>query len=224
MQIFDAWVSLAPGEFARLLGIPALLLVAALLPGRGVVRVAGAVVAVLVLRSPELGASAPVALGWSALWALVAWLGAGAGASGANAELPPAGTSRLRHGVESGVIALPLGVALVGLMLAALARQQLDPIDARRATVGALVLGAGLLHLMLRRHVRRATLAFAAVGLGLELLASSARAMDAAGEGAPAGAALLGTALVTTLVLRLGHARERFARSPLVSDAHELRD
>lgn len=224
MQIFDAWVSLAPGEFARLLGIPAALLVAALLPGRGIVRLAASVVAVLVLRSPELGASAPVAFGWAALWAFVAWRGGANGGSGDPAERAERVASRLRHGVESGVIALPLGLALVGLMLAALARQQLDPIDSRRATVGALVLGAGLLHVMLRRHVRRATLAFAAVGLGLELLAASARAMDAAGEGAPAGAALLATALVVVLVLRVGSARERHAGSPLVSDAHELRD
>lgn len=222
MQFLDAWALLAPADLARLLGVPVALLVAALLPGRGVVRLAAVVVALLVVRSPELGGPWGVALGWALLWGLVAWLGGGASLE------PRAGEGRrsrhLRTGFESSVIALPLGGALVVLTLAGLARQQMDPLDARRAAVGALVVGAGVLHLMLRRHVRRATLAFAAIGLGLELLLASARAADPAGEGPPPGAALLGAAMAVALALRVAVSRERYAGSPLVPDAHDLRD
>ena len=65
---------------------------------------------------------------------------------------------------------LPLGLALLALMLAAVWRQAFDPDDARRASLGALLVGLGLLHLMMRRHVRRASLAVGALGVGLELL------------------------------------------------------
>jgi hypothetical protein len=34
----------------------------------------------------------------------------------------------------------------------------------------------------------------------------------------------LATAVAVALVVRLGHARERFAGSPWVSDAHDLHD
>jgi hypothetical protein len=220
MQILDAWAALSPADLARLLGVPAALVVAALLPGRAVTRIAAILVALLVLRSPELGGPWIVSLGWALLWGLVAWrTGAGDGENG--------GSRARRHarlGLESGIIALPLGAALVALLLAALARQQFDLLDARRASVGALAVGAGVLHLMLRRHVRRAAVAFAGVGLGLELLAASARAVDPAGEGPPPGAALLATSITVGLVLRVASARERAAGSPYVSDAHDLRD
>ncbi len=222
MQFLDAWALLAPADLGRLLGVPLALLVAALLPGRGVLRLAAVAVALLVVRSPELGGPWTVAVGWAALWSIVAWLGGGP--SLAPVHGPRSRSRHLRTGFESGVIALPMGAALVVLLLAGLARQQMDPLDARRAAVGALIVGAGVLHLMLRRHVRRATLAFAAVGLGLELLLASARAADPAGEGPPPGAALLGSAVAVALSLRLAASRERHAGSPLVPDAHDLRD
>src|SRR5262249_56665896 len=90
-----------------------------------------------------------------------------------------------RRGFEAGAVALPLGLALLALMLAAVWRQTFQPDDARRASLGALLLGVGLLHLMMRRHVRRASLAMGGLGVGLELLTASARAADVAHEGPP---------------------------------------
>jgi len=43
-------------------------------------------------------------------------------------------------------------------------------------------------------------------------------------EGAPAGAALLATALAFLIVTRIAEGRERYAGSAFVSDAHELQD
>src|SRR6185436_8101251 len=120
--------------------------------------------------------------------------------------------------------ALPLGLALLALMLAAVWRQAFQPEDARRASLGALLVGLGLLHLMMRRHVRRAAVAMGSLGVGLELLTASARAMDVSHEGAPAGSALLATALAATIVTRIAEGRERFGGSAFVSDAHELQD
>lgn len=109
-------------------------------------------------------------------------------------------------------------------MLAAVWRQTFEPDDARRASLGALLVGLGLLHLMMRRHVRRAALAVGALGVGLELLTASARTADVALEGPPAGSALLAALLVITLVTRIADGRERYAGSAFVSDAHELQD
>jgi peptidoglycan/LPS O-acetylase OafA/YrhL len=109
-------------------------------------------------------------------------------------------------------------------MLAAVWRQAFEPDDARRASLGALLVGLGLMHLMMRRHVRRAALAVGALGVGLELLTASARAADVAHEGPPAGSALLAALLVITLVTRIADGRERYAGSAFVSDAHELQD
>ncbi len=109
-------------------------------------------------------------------------------------------------------------------MLAAVWRQTFEPEDARRASLGALLVGIGLLHLMMRRHVRRAALAIGALGVGLELLTAAARAVDVAHEGPPPGSALLATALGVTIVIRIADGRERYAGSVFVSDAHELLD
>ena len=67
-------------------------------------------------------------------------------------------------------------------------------------------------------------LALGGLGVGLELLTASARAGDVARERAPAGAALLATALAILIVSRLAQGRERYAGSAFVSDAYELQD
>lgn len=195
------------------------MLLAALLPGRRVSRAAAIAVAVAVGALDELAAPPLVRAGWVALWLWVAW---SAGAeSHANAKAHP---RRRSAGLEAGAVALPLAAGLLLLLLAALSRQVLAPPDARRASLGALLVGAGLLHLMLRRHIRRAQVAFGALGLGLELLAATVRAEDVLHAGAPAGAALAGAAGAAALAHRIAGARERFAGSPLVGDAHELHD
>lgn len=220
MHLLDAWTALTVVDLARLLGIPIAVLVAALLPGRRATGGAALVVAAAVAWCAELADGWLVRAAWCAAWLFVAWFAGARGLDGARAR------ARRRSGFEAGVIALPLGGALALLLLAAVSRQSLAlaPLDARRASLGALVLGVGLLHLMMRRHARRAALAFATLGLGLELLATSARRADVTGAGAPAGAALVATVVALGLVARIAGAREQFADSPLVSDAHELHD
>lgn len=218
MHLLDAWTSLSPLDSLRLLGIPMAVLLATLLPGRGIARAAALVGAACVALLHELSAPWTVRVGWTLLWLMVAlW-------AGAETRENARSRSVRRGGFESGVLALPLGLGLLALLLAAVSRQVLSPVDGRRAALGALVLGAGLLHLMMRRHVRRATLAFASMGLGLELLAAAARSADVTHVGMPAGAPLVGTLLVVALTARIAAARERYAGSPLVSEAHELRD
>jgi len=218
MHLMAAWSALPSHDLARLLGPPAAVLLAAILPGRRVAALAALLCAVGVGAMDELAAPPIVRAGWVALWLLVAWQ------SGALGHEPPRPPSVRRGAIESGAVALPLGFGLLLLLLAALARQTLAPADARRASLGALFVCAGLLHLMMRRHVRRALVAFAALGLGLELLAAAARATDVLHAGAPAGVALAGALGVVALTRRIAGARERFAGSPLVGDAHELHD
>jgi hypothetical protein len=218
MHLLEAWTVLAPIELARLLGMPVAILLAALLPGRRIAAAAAIVVTVGIAALDELAVPSLVRAGWVALWLLVAWQ---AGARGHDVGSRP---PRRRGAFEAGAVALPLGGGLLLLLLAALARQGLASADARRASLGALVLGAGLLHLMLRRHARRALVAFAALGLGLELLAASARAADVLHAGPPAGGALAAAMVAVALTTRVVDGRERFAGSPMVTDAHDLHD
>jgi hypothetical protein len=62
------------------------------------------------------------------------------------------------------------------------------------------------------------------MGLGLELLTAAARAADVTHRGTPAGAALAATAIAIVLARRIAGARERYAHSPSIADAHELVD
>ncbi len=218
MHLLDAWTALGPHDLARLLGMPAVVLLAVLLPGRRVASAAALLLAVGAAALDELPLPPLVRAGWVALWLFVAWQ------SGARADTGGRPALRRRGALEAGAVALPLGLGLLVLLLVALTRQDLVPLEARRASLGALLVGMGLLHLMLRRHIRRALVAFGALGLGLELLAAAARAADVLHAGPPPGVALLGTMFALGLTHRLAGARERYAGSPLVSDAHELHD
>jgi len=220
MHLLAAWTTLGTIELVRLLGIPVAVLFAALLPGRNTARAAALVVAAASALLVELSGSWMVRAGWAVLWLLVAWQAGATGDAAAGESAPPG----RRGGFEAGILALPLGLGLVLLLLAATSRQPLADADARLASLGALVLGAGLIHLMFRRHVRRALVAFAALGLGLELLAAAARSVDAQHAGPTAGSALAAALVALALTLRIAGSRERFAGSPLVSDAHGLHD
>lgn len=218
MHLLEAWTSLGPFHLARLLALPGAMLVAVLLPGRALARGAALVGAAGVLLLAELAVPWWTRTLWVLLWLGIAWQ-----AGRPDPADAPAAPTR-RRGVEAGAVALPLGLALLALMLAAVWRQTFEPDDARRASLGALLVGLGLLHLMMRRHVRRAVLAVGALGVGLELLTASARAADVVHEGAPAGTAWLATLLVLLLVVRVADGRARYAGSVFVSDAHELQD
>jgi len=218
MHLLEAWTSLGPLHLARLLALPGAILVATLLPGRVPARGAALVGAAAVLFLAEMDVDWWIRGAWVLAWLAIAWQ---AGLP-ERPDLLPRGTRR--RGFEAGAVALPLGLALLALMLAAVWRQAFQPEDARRASLGALLVGLGLLHLMMRRHVRRAAVAMGSLGVGLELLTASARALDVSHEGAPAGSALLATALAATIVTRIAEGRERYAGSAFVSDAHELQD
>ena len=218
MHLLEAWTSLGPFHLARLLALPGATLVATLLPGRQLARGSALVCGAGVVLLAEMAVPWWVRAAWGLLWLAVAWQ-AGLPERPDLSPRPPR-----RRALEAGAVALPLGLALLALMLAAVWRQTFEPDDARRASLGALLVGLGLLHLMMRRHVRRAALAIGALGVGLELLTAAARAADVAHEGAPAGSALLATALGITIVTRIADGRERYAGSVFVSDAHELQD
>ncbi len=218
MHLLEAWTSLGPFHLARLLALPGAMVVAVLLPGRALARGAALVGAAGVLLLPELAVPWWTRAAWVALWLAIAWQ-AGRPDHADAESAPPR-----RRGVEAGAVALPLGLALLALMLAAVWRQTFEPDDARRASLGALLVGLGLLHLMMRRHVRRAALAVGALGVGLELLTASARVADVVHEGAPAGTAWLAALLALALVVRVADGRARYAGSVFVSDAHELQD
>ena len=218
MHLLEAWTSLGPFHLARLLALPGAMLVATLLPGRQLARGSALVGTAGVLLLSEMSVPWWVRAGWVLLWLGIAW----------QSGLPERPDFLLqpprRRALEAGAVALPLGLALLALMLAAVWRQTFEPDDARRASLGALLVGEGLLHLMMRRHVRRAAIAVGALGVGLELLTAAARAVDVAHEGAPAGSALLAAVLSIIIVTRIADGRERYAGSVFVSDAHELQD
>ncbi|OGF17984.1 MAG: hypothetical protein A2W00_02355 [Candidatus Eisenbacteria bacterium RBG_16_71_46] len=217
MHFLDSWTELSPLDLGRLLLPAACVALCILLPGRRVARIAAAGVALSVLLLREIGAW-PLIAAWSAVWALVAWR-----AGAATSRTGPASTTRV-GGVESGAVGLMLGVALLALLVAAVARQNLSPEDGRRASWGLLVMGLGLLHLMLRRHALRALVAFAALGLGLQMLNGVARSAQVPGTLPAEGRVLLATLIVLALVGRVAWARQCAAGSASVSDAHDLHD
>jgi len=218
VALFKLWFGLPPHELLRLLLPAALLTLATVLPGRGVARAASLFVALALPFLRPLDTPAPLTAAWSALWLVVAWqVGLPA-----PANAPP---MRRRPGaVESGAVGLLIGIALLLMMNASLARQDLEPRVGRRVVMALLLIGLGTLHLMLRGHVRRAAIAFASLGLGLQVLDGAARGAELPGSAPARGGVWLATAIAVALVVRLGHARERFAGSPWVSDAHDLHD
>jgi hypothetical protein len=126
--------------------------------------------------------------------------------------------------LETSTVGLLLGLVLMTLLIAAVARQALSPEEARRASYGALLLMLGFLHLMLHGHVRRAGVAFGSLGLGLQVLESAAREAQVFVALNPGGAVLLATVLASSLAMRVAASRERLAGTAWVSDAHDLHD
>lgn len=217
MHFLDAWVSLPPLQALRFAVPAALLLVAVLVPGRFVARLAGAGLALALPFLPGLDAPAWVVAGWVLLWLVIAWQ------AGRPAERTARSGARL-GGLESGTVGLLLGPALLALLLAGVARLDVDAARTRQCSFGVLLVTLGFLHLMLRRHAVRAATAFAAMGLGLQLLAGAVRAVVTTGGAPPAGLPLAGAALAALLATRVGAARLDTAGSAWVSDAHDLHD
>jgi hypothetical protein len=216
VHFLDAWLGLPPAHLLCSVLPAGLIALAVLVPGRLVARLAALGMAVALPFLPELVAPVWVTAGWVALWLVIAW----------QAGLPArraARTGARLGGLESGTIGLALGIALLVLVGAGVARLGLDGDLARRVSAGILLAVLGLLHLMLRRHAVRAAAAFAAMGLGLQLLDGAVRA-TVAGDAHPVALPLLGTALAAGLALRVGHVRAAVAGSAWVGDAHDLHD
>jgi hypothetical protein len=98
------------------------------------------------------------------------------------------------------------------------------PEETRRASCGVSLVVIGLLHLMLRRHIRRAMVGFAALGLGLQILDGAAQGAQLDPGNLTGGALLLASWLAVALAMRVAGARERYAGTGWVSDAHDLHD
>jgi len=218
VHFLDAWRELATADLLRLLAPLLLVAAATVLPGARAVRVIALGIALMLPGLREMGSPPLVTAGWCVLWLTIAWRGCGTG------EAEPAPITGGRGVFETGTLGLAVGGALLALLVAAVARQAMSPEDSRRASSGVLLVGAGLLHLMLRRHARRASVAFGAMGLGLQILDGAARGAQVQLALAPAVWPLVATALAVLLALRVAAVRERWAGSPWVPDAHDLHD
>ncbi|MGH7741363.1 MAG: hypothetical protein ACRENS_05005, partial [Candidatus Eiseniibacteriota bacterium] len=179
MHFLDAWTRLAPAELARLILAPASLALAIVLPGRrrSAIACLGLAIAALIMPGDE---SLIHRLAWTLLWLLLA-------SSILRASPDPPADPTVRHGgVESGAVALLLGFALMLLLIAAVARQNLEEAPTRDSSYALFLVALGLLHLMLRRHVLRASVAIGAMGLGLDRLNLAAEAQQLPGAAMPA--------------------------------------
>ena len=217
MHFLDAWTALPRLELLRF-AVPALLmLLAVLAPGRALARLATLGLALALPFLPEPGVPAWVTAGWVALWLWISW----------QAGLPSSRTVRpgaRLGGLESGTVGLLLGPALFVLLLAGVARLDLDAARTRQCSFGVLLVSLGFLHLMLRRHAVRAGTAFAAMGLGLQALQGAVRSVLTADGAPPAGLPLFAAALAVALAARVGASRVAAVGSAWVSDAHDLHD
>ena len=217
MRFLSAWAELGTSPLLFILAVPVLLAIVAFLPGRGAARWTAAALSYCMLHLGGVGLEGFVRVGWVVLWALVAWR------VGAPRPPRPASTPRV-GGIESGTIGLLLAAGLLVLLVAAVARDDLEPDPARRASYGIALLVLGLLHLMLRRDALRAMLAFGSLGLGLQVLNGAARDVLIPGEPSEPRAILLAAAVALALADRLTRMRQRAVGSAWVSDAHDLHD
>jgi hypothetical protein len=217
VHFLDAWAALPRLDLLRF-GVPAaLLLVAVLAPGRVMARLATLGLAVSLPFLRESGTSGWVTVGWVLLWLAIAWR---AGLPSRRAGRSGAGLG----GLESGTVGLLLGVALLALLIAGVARLDLDAALTRQCSFGVLLVSLGFMHLMLRRHAVRAVTAFAAMGLGLQLLQGAVRTVVTTGGAPPDGLPLVATTLAVGLAARIGAVRITTAGSAWVGDAHDLHD
>ena len=217
MHFLDAWAALPRLELLRFAVPATLLLVAVLVPGRTLARIVTLGLALSLPFLRELGAPAWVTAGWVLLWLAISW----------QAGLPSRRTVRSGArlgGLESGTVGLLLGPALFALLLAGMARLDLDAALTRQCSFGVLLVSLGFLHLMLRRHALRAATAFAAMGLGLQVLQGAVRTVVTTGGAPPVGLPLFASALAVALAARIGVARVTTTGTAWVSDAHDLHD
>ncbi len=218
MHFLDAWAELSAFDLARVLTPLGLLVATTFLPGRALARVAALGVAASLPLLRELGTPPGATIGWVLLWLVLVFL------THEPDEAARRPLAQSRGVVESGAVGLMLGLALGLMLMMAVARQDMSPEETRRASYGAAMLVVGLLHLMLRRHIRRAMVGFAALGLGLQVLDGAAQGAQLDPTPLTGGAVLLGAWLAVLLAVRVAGARERRAGTAWVGDAHDLHD
>jgi hypothetical protein len=219
VHFVDAWTELSPTDLARLLAPLVLLVLSAFIPGQRIRQVTALGVTAMIPLLRELGAAPLLAAGWFLLWLVLGLWGPGDPDEAARRPL-----ARVGGVVETGTVGLALGLVLALLLIAAVARQDMSPEETRRASFGAALLALGILHLMLRRHIRRAMAGFAAMGMGLQVLDGTAQGAQIQAAPTSAQALLVATWLAVVLALKVAVARERYAGTGWVSDAHDLHD
>jgi hypothetical protein len=216
VHFLDAWLDLSGFELGRLTALIVVCAAPVFVRGAKAASLAAKILALLVPL--VLLARAPIAL--AAGWGLL-WLAAGVRFQ---RERPVEADTPGAAGFESAAVALGLGLALVALLIAGVARQNLSAHATRITATAVTLLGLGIMHLMLRRHAARAAFGVATMGLGLELLDLAARGAELDGGARPHGAVLLGTAFAVALMIRVGESRAEHAGSASVGDAHMLHD
>lgn len=218
MHFLDAWAELSVLDLVRLLAPIGLLASATFIPGRAVMRLAALGVAALLPFFKELGASPVFTVGWVALWLTLA---VRLGRREETARRPLAAGRNL---LESGLVGLLLALALGLILVTSVARQDMSVEETRRASAGVGLVVVGLLHLMLRRHIRSAMVGFATFGLGLQLLDGASQGAQLDPSPLVPAAILTASWLAVILASRVASARERYAGTAWVSDAHDLHD
>lgn len=217
MHFVDAWRSLPLLELLLRVVPPAIAVVTMLLPGRIVARVASLVMALVVPWASDLGPPGLCAA-WMALWLGVAVV------SGVKRDIAARGETSRPGGMESGAVGLLLGAALLVVMIVALGREDLPAELTRRASLGMVLITAGIAHLMLRRDALRGAMAFATIGLGLQWLDRAVRSDVIESLAIPSGGVLFATAVAVALAARVALVRQRDSGSAWVSHAHDLHD
>jgi hypothetical protein len=219
LHFVDAWTELGAGDLVRLLAPLLLLILSAFIPGQRIRQITALGVTALIPLLRELGAVPWLAAGWFVLWLVLGLWSPGDPEDTARRPL-----ARVGGMVETGTVGLALGLVLALLLIAAVARQDMSSEETRRASYGAALLALGILHLMLRRHIRRAMIGFAAMGMGLQVLDGTAQGAQIQAAPTSAEALLVATWLAVALALKVAVARERYAGTGWVSDAHDLHD
>lgn len=217
MHFLDAWAELSALDLARLLGPLGVLGFVTFVPGRAASRVAALLVAAVIPLWRELSTPPALTIGWVLLWLVLA-VDSGRG------HAAPRPLAASRSLLESGSVGIPLALSLGLLLVTAVARQDMSHEETRRASLAVLLVVIGLLHLMLRRHIRSAMLGFAAFGLGLQMLDGAAQAAQIGPSSGTGQAILLAAWLAVILASRVADARARYAGTAWVSDAHDLHD